>query len=212
MHHEIALDEESRERRSREDSDSTRTPAFALTHVSPDQDFSASIAEDRDWQVPGATVREVERALEEVGLPPSHGTRTIYAVEQVAKRRRESAPFDQLNQFELFFEQLGAAPPPPREKKTTREMSEEEKHATFRALLQKEGGWWIRYGHPKVSIQEFHIACNNAGGIPSGDREHASVEQLQEAARYGARLILGHCRQAGIEPPSFEAWLKDCSP
>jgi hypothetical protein len=209
MHHEIAPVEGEQPRPPRESGDGVREPAFELTHVTPDADFNASIAEDDQWQLHGRTERRVAEALDDVGLPPIHATRTAYAVMKAVQAQREAAPFDALNSMEQAFEEIGKAKLAKRDKPITRVQTEEEKVATYRRILKKASGWWYKRGDPTIPVEDFNTDANKFARIPLGGRSDASVNQLQSAARYAARRILVYCDEHKMTPPNLTDWMKD---
>jgi hypothetical protein len=57
-----------------------------------------------------------------------------------------------------------------------------------------------RYPH----IGSFQAKANQAAGIPNGERDHATADQLVQAANWMMARIAEHCRRHDEPVPSWD--------
>jgi superfamily II DNA or RNA helicase len=77
---------------------------------------------------------------------------------------------------------------------------------SYRAILRQAAGWMEKHiGHDSryTTVGVFQGRANDAGGIPSGGRDQASMRQLATVADWMTARIREHCRDYGEKVPAF---------
>lgn len=207
MRHEIrASDDESGNREIQQRFDDLgilQVPIYQLAGVADHTEGDARVTGESDGDVAMQLVRAVEPEARRVGLPESDAPRMIVAVRQALVTHRESRPFDPSPDAELAAA-FGAGETAVQSKQLpVREPLSVERQATeLRKDLAYLGRWWSANGN--TPVEEFQADINRAGGIHTGGREDAQVDQLSRALTFARRRIALHCETTGLRrPPSM---------
>lgn len=95
----------------------------------------------------------------------------------------------------------GTPAPPEETPASPRDLSD-----TYRSRLDKAAGFMEKHIRHEVAFRnvgEFQGKINDAGGIPKGGRDLASVRQIATASRWACEQIRKHCEARGEPVPAW---------
>jgi superfamily II DNA or RNA helicase len=176
-------------------------PNYVLDSVDQHVDGDVRVTGEPDGDVALRFVRLVEPEARRVGLPESDAARMIVAVRSALTERRDTRPFDPLPEGEgqlataLETPATGASPATP----TVEPLSIDEQANRLRSQIDGLARWWHLQGDTPVA--HFQTEVNGAGGIASGRRDRAELEQLRAALTRARRLVADRCDATGQARP-----------
>jgi len=160
--------------------------------------------------VEGVLARELAVELERANVPAIYAPRVIAASRRTVGDLLAANPFDRPSADTAVLERLARGIDAVRHAETTRHREGraptkrsatiEEQATMLRQRMNRWAGWWQVNGDSQAS--HFNRLVNDAGGMGDGDRDSASVEQLQRAHDFARRYIAEYCGRKKVKPPS----------
>jgi hypothetical protein len=179
-------------------------PAYTVEGVEVDANFRVNVTGVVDGEISGALVTAMEQQLTAVHLRSADAPRFIVAVRELIRARRESQPFDPLNDFETDLESMNEAKRATTNELRERPMTDEVQSVTLCYQLRHAAGWWHQFAGTPVQI--FVADVNYAGNIQTGGRRQASIAQLEQAWHYAEQRIFTYCDDHKMPRPNTARW------
>ena len=205
---EVPSDEETRHRVTGDSLARARLPRYGLEDAQAEAEevtvpYSDGSREDVDANLAALLVPELERA----NIPGLYAPRVIAASRRTVASLQESHPFDRPSADVAALDHLVAGLKAINRteraaERATPSASIEEQAEILRSQLDKMARWWHVKGESPAS--HFNREVNAAAGIDDGQRDTASVDQLQSSVAYAREHIERHCEQNEIRPPRIE--------
>ena len=165
--------------------------------------YSDGSREDVDPSLAAVLGSELERA----NIPAIYAPRVIAASRRTVASLQASHPFDRPGADTAALDRLVSGLEAVNRTEHAAERSAppasiEEQAEILRSQLDKMARWWHVKGQSPASY--FNRDVNAAAGISDGQRDTASVDQLQLAVSHARKLIERFCEQNEIRPPRIE--------
>lgn len=168
-----------------------RLQRYELLDLSDPLLDSANVLGHEDGEVPAAELNQVIPILRDLQIDETYAPRFVVAA------RRYRPP---LRTYTIQEEPTATAP------SVTEVNDPRTINRIHRAKLKQAAGWMEKHiGHDSrfETVKHFQWQANQAAGIPSGGRDHASSAQLMACADWMCARIVEHCQAQEEQAPSW---------